>query len=91
MLSADNVATLPLPISIHRVKYEHRTRGPIEKIEYFFFARVNGEVTNNTSEEIVDYKRMEYDEIMELRADEEIHQYTQDILEQNFDLLELIG
>jgi len=90
-LSAKNIATLPLPISIHRVKYEHRTRGDVDKIEYFFFARVNGEVTNHNNEEIVDYKWMEYDDIMDLKSDEEIHQYTQDILEQNFDLLELIG
>lgn len=91
VLNAPNIATLPLPISIHRVKYEHRTRGPIEKIEYFFFARVNWEVTNVKNEEIADYTWMEFDEIMELKADEEIHQYTQDILEQNVDLLELIG
>lgn len=91
VLRDENVAALPLPISIQRVKYEHRKRGPIEKIEYFFFARVTWEVTNNHNEEIVDYKWMDYDEIMELREDEEIHQYTKDILEQNFDLLELIG
>ncbi len=91
VINSHNVATLPLPISIHKVAYEHRERGPIEKMEYVFFARMNGEVTNIQREEIYDYTRVEVEDMLEMNPWEEIHEFVQEILDQNIDLLEIIG
>ena len=89
-LSEYNVVPLPLPISIHKVQYEHRTRGKITKLEYRFFARVFDEVNDIDNEEIYDYQRVTGDELLTMDTHMEIHTSTQEIFEQNIDLLELI-
>lgn len=91
VISSHSVAPLPLPISIHKVSYEHRERWPIQKMEYIFFARMSGEVTNIQKEEIYDYTRVEVDDLLEMKPEEEIHEFVQEILDQNIDLLEIIG
>lgn len=90
-ISTSNVAPLPLPISIHKVIYEHRTRWHTEKVEYFFFARMNGEISTIDKQEIKEFKWFESDEILEMEEDTEIHGFIQEILDQNLDLLEIIG
>lgn len=90
-ISTSNVAPLPLPISIHKVIYEHRTRGTTEKVEYFFFARMNGEISTIDKQEIKEFKRFEADDVLAMKEDVEIHGFIQEILDQNLDLLEIIG
>lgn len=90
-ITTSNVAPLPLPISIHKVVYNHRTKGSTEKIEYFFFARMNGEISTVDNQEIKEFKRFEADEVLEMEEDVEIHGFIQEILDQNLDLLEIIG
>ena len=85
-----NLVSLPLPISIHKVKYEHRTRGKIEKLEYRFFANAYGEYDEIDSDEIYDYVWLTSDQILDLEWNVEIHSATQQILEQNQELLELL-
>lgn len=91
IVSTSNVVPLPLPISIHKVVYEHRTRGDIEKQEYFFFARMTGEISTLSNDEIQEFKWFEGDEILAMEEDTEIHGFIQEILDQNLDLLEIIG
>lgn len=83
------VRSLPLPVSIHTVRYEHKTRGIIEKFEYVFFARAKGEIDED-SDELVATKRMEMDEILAL-DDEEIPPFIKQILDQNIDFLDVLG
>lgn len=90
-LSADNVAAMPLPVSVHKIAYEHRTRGPVEKLEFFFFARSKGSVKQVQTEEIASYEWFEVDEILEMETDIEIFSTIQEVLDQNVDLLELVG
>lgn len=90
-ISTANVVPLPLPISIHKVVYEHRTKGATEKVEYFFFARMNGEISTIDNQEIKEFKWFESDEVLEMEEDVEIHGFIQEILDQNLDLLEIIG
>jgi len=89
--SAENVAAMPLPVSVHKISYEHRTRGQIEKLEFFFFARSKNGVKQVQTEEIARYERFEMDEILEMEADMEVFSTIQEVLDQNADLLELVG
>lgn len=90
-VSTDDVKPMPLPVSIHRVRYEHRERGPVEKLELFFFARLKGWVEDVRTEEIYEWEWFETDDILDMQNDKEIYAYIQEILEQNIDLLELVG
>lgn len=90
-VSMSNVIPMPLPISIHKVVYEHRTRWATEKVEYFFFARMTGEIFTTSSEEIKEFKWFESEEILEMEEDKDVHGFIQEILDQNLDLLEIIG
>lgn len=85
-----HVVAFPLPISIHKVKYEHRTKGKIEKLEYWFFANAYGEYNEIENEEIYDYAWFTPDEIIEMQGNVEIYKSIQQVLEQNLDLLELL-
>jgi 8-oxo-dGTP pyrophosphatase MutT (NUDIX family) len=91
IVSTKNVIPLPLPISIHKVIYEHRTRGSTEKQEYFFFARMTGEISTISNDEIQEFKWFESDEILAMEEDVEIHGFIQEILDQNLDLLSIVG
>lgn len=88
--SDHHVVALALPISIHKVKYEHRTRGKVQKLEYWFFAHAFGEYDEIDSDEIYDYTRLSADEILKLQWNVEVHKSIQEVLEQNLDLLELL-
>ncbi len=85
-----NVSALPLPVSIHRVKYEHRNRGQIERIEYWFFGRVFGDIDEIDTAELYDFTWATEAEIMDMEENVEIYKSIQDVLEQNIDLLELL-
>lgn len=85
-----HVVAFPLPISIHKVKYEHRTKGKIQRIEYWFFANAFGEYDEIESEEIYDYGWFTADQILEMQENVEVHKSLQQILDQNLDLLELL-
>ncbi len=89
-LSSHHVSPMPLPISIHTVAYEHRERWPVSKLEYFFFARTSEEITELETNEIYDTTWVEIDELLEMETWLEIHEFIQEILEQNIDLLELL-
>ena len=88
--SDHNIVSLPLPVSIHKVQYEHIERGSIEKLEYIFFARIDGNVTEIQEDEIYDWKRASSDDVFAMEWNREIHTFMQEILEQNEDLLELL-
>lgn len=88
-ISDDRVATLPLPVSMYVVRYEHRTKWLIEKLEYLFFARAQGDIESDENE-IVAYERMSIDDVLVL-DDTEIPRFFKEVLEQNIDLLEIIG
>ena len=88
--SDHNIASLPLPVSIHKIRYEHRERGEIEKLEYVFFARVDGDVEQVQEDEIYDWRRASSDDIFAMEGNREIPKFMQEILEQNEDLLELL-
>jgi hypothetical protein len=81
---------LPLPIGIHKVRYEHRTNGPIEKLEYMFFARAQGEIGQVDEEEIFDWKWISQDEFLSLEPGRETFLSLQELLEQHGDLLEIL-
>ncbi|USN55566.1 MAG: hypothetical protein H6765_03045 [Candidatus Peribacteria bacterium] len=49
------------------MKYEHRTRGKVQKLEYWFFAHAFGEYDEIDSDEIYDYTRLSADEILKLQ------------------------
>lgn len=89
-LSSQGVKSMPLPVSIHKIRYEHRSRGPVEKLEMFFFARLKGAFVDAKSEEIYEWEWFESDDLLEMDANETFP-YIQEILEQNIDLLELVG
>ena len=91
IVSTKNVIPLPLPTSIHKVIYEHRTRGSTEKQEYFFFARMTGEISTISNDEIQEFKWFESDEILAMEEETEIHGFIQEILDQNLDLLSIVG
>lgn len=90
-LSGSNVAAMPLPVSVHKVSYEHSSRGWVEKLEFFFFARSKGPVKHVQGQEIATYERFEMEEILEMESDVEIYSTIQEVLDQNADLLELVG
>ena len=90
-ISNVQVKAMPLPVSIHRVRYEHRTKWPIEKLEMFFFARLKGVFVDAKSSEIYEYDRFDTDDILDMDPDTEVFAYIQEILDQNLDLLELVG
>lgn len=87
-LEQKGVRAYPLPVSMHTVRYEHKTRGMIEKFEYIFFARAEGKIMEG--EEVEMTKRMDMEEILAL-DDDEIPPFIKQILDQNSDLLEVIG
>lgn len=89
-LSDNRVKTMPLPVSIHRIRYEHRSRGPVEKLEMFFFARLKGDFVDAKSEEIYEWEWFESDDLIDMDSSETFS-YIPEILEQNIDLLELVG
>ena len=87
-VSDSRVTVKPLPISMHVVSYEHRTKWPTQKFEYLFFARAQGELEKN--EEIHAMQWMDVDEVLAL-DDGEIPAFFKEVLDQNIDLLEIIG
>jgi 8-oxo-dGTP pyrophosphatase MutT (NUDIX family) len=89
-LSDPQVKSMPLPVSIHRVRYEHRNRGEVEKLEMFFFARLKGAFVDAKSEEIYEWERFESDDLIDMDS-AETFPFIQEVLEQNIDLLELVG
>ncbi len=84
------IAPMPLPISIHKVKYEHPKRGKIEKLEFFFFARAQGPIGEQEKEEIVDCQRISQEDFLAMDPNGETYRQMQEILEQNQELLELL-
>lgn len=89
-MSDAHVKSMPLPVSIHRVRYEHRNRGEVEKLEMFFFARLKGAFVDAKSEEIYEWEWFDSDDLIDMDSSETFP-YIQEILEQNIDLLELVG
>lgn len=81
---------MPLPVSIHRVRYEHRNKGEVEKLELFFFVRLKGVFVDAKSDEIYEWEWFDSDDIIDM-DDTETFPYIKEILEQNIDLLELVG
>jgi NADH pyrophosphatase NudC (nudix superfamily) len=52
---------------------------------------MNGEISTIDNQEIKEFKWFESDEVLEMEEDVEIHGFIQEILDQNLDLLEIIG
>jgi hypothetical protein len=57
----------------------------------FFFARLKGVFVDAKSSEIYEYDRFDTDDILDMDPDTEVFAYIQEILDQNLDLLELVG
>jgi 8-oxo-dGTP pyrophosphatase MutT (NUDIX family) len=90
MVTDHHFAPLPLPISIHKLQYEHRKRGKIVRLEYRFLARVFGDAEDVVDDEIYDYQWLSPEEVMQLDPLSEVHKSLQEVLEQNIVLLELV-
>ena len=90
MLSMHTIATLPLPIAMYIIQYEHRTRWYIQRVESLYFARCDWSEVTVQEDEIYDYTWMPIDDLLGLKAWEEIYGQYIDILDQNVDLLELL-
>lgn len=88
-LSDATVKPMPLPVSIHKVRYEHTHRGMVEKLEMFFFARLKWTFPEQVSDEIYEWEWLESDELIDM-DDTETFSFIPEILEQNIDLLELV-
>lgn len=88
-LSESVVKAMPLPVSIHKVRYEHPHRGMVEKLEMFFFARLKWPFPEQVSDEIYEWEWVESDELIDM-DDSETFSFIPEILEQNIDLLELV-
>jgi len=88
--SEHTIVSFPLPIGIHKVRYEHRTKGAIEKLEYVFFARAAWDVGQVDEEEIFDWKWISQDEFLSLDPKRETFVSFQELLEQHGDLLEIL-
>lgn len=84
------LVSLPLPVSIHKLEYEHREKGMIQKLEYVFFARAQGDVGEVDSNEIFDWEWVSFDDFFAMEGNRETYVFMQEILEQNEDLLELL-
>lgn len=85
-----NVVALPLPVSIHKVKYEHASRWKIEKLEFHFFARAQGPVAEEQKDEIYNYQRITQEDFLTMEWNVETRKQMQEVLEQNQELLELL-
>ena len=90
VFSEHTIVSLPLPIGIHKVKYDHRTKWSIEKMEYVFFARTDGEIEQTDEEEIFDWKWVSQEDFLSMDAWRETFASIQDMLEQHGDLLEIL-
>lgn len=90
--SEHNIVSYPLPVSIHHIKYEHRTRGMVEKMEYVFFARAQDEIEEGdiNEDEIHAWEWFDQDELFAMEPNIDIYMAIQEILEQNGDLLEIL-
>jgi 8-oxo-dGTP pyrophosphatase MutT (NUDIX family) len=89
-LTDSMVKSMPLPVSIHKVRYEHRNRGQVEKLEMFFFARLKWAFPEQFSDEIYEWEWVESDDLIDM-DESETFSFIPEILEQNIDLLELVG
>lgn len=85
-----NVVALPLPISIHKVAYEHRTKGDIEKLEHVFFARADETEIEPQEDEIYDRQWIDQDSFHALEGWVEVPTWMQELMEQQEDLLEIL-
>ncbi len=82
----------PLPISIHEVEYfSPQLQRQVKKLELWYFAKYTWGILTSNKKEIKSYDRKSYDQLMSLKPAKDIHRSSQDILEQNVDLLELIS
>ncbi len=88
--SEHTIVSLPLPIGIHKVSYEHREKGDIEKLEYVFFAHAQDEIDTADPEEIFDRQWIAQEDFFALDAPAETHLFLQELLEQHGDLLEIL-
>ena len=62
----------------------------IEKLEFIFFARLEGSLGVIDEEEIYDWKWFSQDEFFAMEPGVETHKFMQELMEQNEDLLELL-
>lgn len=90
VFSDRNVVAYPLPVSIRKVKYEHRNKGMVQKLEFDFFARSQGVIELPNDSEIYDYQWISQDDFLAMEAGVETWRSMQEILEQNQELLELL-
>ncbi len=90
VFSDRNVVSFPLPVSIRKVKYEHRIKWTVQILEFDFFARAQGIVDMPESSEIYDYQWIPQDDFLSMSPNTETWKSMQEILEQNQELLELL-
>jgi hypothetical protein len=62
----------------------------VDKLEFIFFARLKGEFSEIISDEIYEWSWFETEEVIDM-DESEIFVFISEILEQNIDLLELVG
>ena len=90
LIASHSVSSMPLPIAVYTVQYEHRSRGNVKRMEYVFFARCDTSEVDVQEDEIYDYQWTPIDDVVSMKADDEIYSQYIDILDQNVDLLELL-
>lgn len=87
-----DIVSMPLPIDIHVVQYDHRIKWPIQKFEYVFFARTRDTIDPEhvDRQEIYDWRWMDTEAFYALHAGTETFKWIQDLLEQQEDLLDIL-